>query len=185
MQNIDAHSSITKKKSFIDWNSIDIGYLGHCFTEIHKCFPLSRESHTRKIPVVSTWIGTDGARMLLRERDSPWVLGLRDIIATCRFHALQRRNERENGKYCGTGYGEDKERKAENARESRDIVLRYFVMRSLFAGVKKSRFTTLATYIGHNDAVRLTFARANGKRAEQWPIKTPLRAGVIARTRTC
>lgn len=113
------------------------------------------------------------------------MLGLRDIIATCRFHALQRRNERENGKYCGTGYGEDKERKAENARESRDIVLRYFVMRSLFAGVKKSRFTTLATYIGHNDAVRLTFARANGKRAEQWPIKTPLRAGVIARTRTC
>lgn len=98
---------------------------------------------------------------------------------------LQRRNERENGKYRGIGYEEDKERESEDARESRDIVLRYFVMRSLFAGVKKSRSTTLATYIGHNDAVRLTLARAIGKRAEQWPIKTPLRVSAITGTCTC
>lgn len=123
-------------------------------------------------------------RCYTRKRQSPWVLGLRDIIATCRFHPLQRRNERENGKYRGIGYEGDKERETENARESRDIVLHYFVMRSLFAGVKKSR-STLATYIGHNDAVRLTLARAIGKRAEQWPIKTPLRANAITRTCTC
>jgi len=58
-------------------------------------------------------------------------------------------------------------------------------MRSLFAGVKESRSTTLATYIKHNDAVRLTLACAIGKRAEQWPIKTPSCASVIARTCTC
>jgi len=156
--------------------------LSICDTGLRKFINVSHESFKfvrSKISVVSTWIGT--GRTLLRERGSQWVLGFRDIIATCRFHSLQWWNERKNEKYREIDYEEDKERETENARESRDIVLRYFVMRSPFAGVKKSRSTTLATYIGYNDAIRLTLARAIGKRAEQWPIKTPSRASVITR----
>lgn len=63
--------------------------------------------------------------------------------------------------------------------------MRYFVIWSLFANVKKSKTVMLATYIGHNDAVRLTFARAIEKRG-QWSIKTlSLRASVAARMRIC
>lgn len=54
--------------------------------------------------------------------------------------------------------------RAANIRQPRSIVLRYFVMRFLFAGARESRAATLATYIAHNDAVRLMLARAIGKR---------------------
>lgn len=59
------------------------------------------------------------ARIRCYEKEATRELGLRDIIATCRFYSLPQRNERENGKYRGIGYEEDKERETVNARESR------------------------------------------------------------------